>query len=134
MISINLLPLYFNEVKVILVWELMLKHTEYTSFKKTNFPWFDSKFKWCRLQCRVSTRPGKPGNSENVLDIFLPWNLSWKLPFSVLSWKFRGIFLLQFTIFLVIISVRIPSTLKNLENSLLSFILFGNLNLHFLCL
>ena len=54
--------------------------------------------------------------------------------FRVLSWKCPRIFLLQFTIFLVIISARVPSTLKNLEKSLLSLILFDNLTLDFLCL
>ena len=48
-----------------------------------------------------------------------------------MSWTF---FLQQFTIFLVIISVRVPSTLKILENFLLSLILFDNFTLDFLCL
>ena len=63
-----------------------------------------------------------PGNPGNVLEFTIFRDLSWKCP---------GIFLLQFTIFLVIISVRVPSTLKNLENSLLSLILFNNLTLDF---
>ena len=82
--------------------------------------------------CRVSIRPGNPGN---VLEFFfvLEFVLEFTI-FRVLLWKWHGIFLLQFTIFLVIISVRVPSTLNNLENSLVSLILFDNLTLDFLCL
>ena len=84
---------------------------------------------------RVSTCPGKPGNPGNVLEIFfvLEFVLEFTI-FRVLSWKCPGSFLLQFTCFLVIISVRVPSTVKYLENSLLSLILFDNLTLDFLCL
>ena len=82
--------------------------------------------------CRVSILPGNPGN---VLEFFfvLEFVLEFTI-FRVLLWKWHGIFLLQFTIFLVIISVRVPSTLNNLENSLVSLILFDNLTLDFLCL
>ena len=53
---------------------------------------------------RVSTHPGNPGN---VVEFVLEFTI-----FRVLSWEYPGIFLLQFTIFLVIISIKVSSTLK----------------------
>ena len=65
----------------------------------------------------------------------LSWNLSWNLRFSEFcSGNVQEFFCNSSPFFLVIISVRVPSTLKNLENSLVSLILFDNLTLDFLCL
>ena len=72
----------------------------------------------------VFAEAGCPHVLENL-------EMSWNLPFSEFC---PGILLLQFNIFSVIISVRVPCTLQNLENSLLSLILFDILTLDFLCL
>ena len=85
------------------------------------------------IRARASKIPvsGCPRVFENLKILKMFWNLSWNLPFSEFCPRMSWNFFATVHHFLVIISVRVPSTLKNLEYSLLSLILFDNFDLGF---